>query len=219
MKKAWSASGRMIANRSVQAGVSLQCEFHDSPTNYTAQFKLFGNLEGKQAEAELTWSVEGNQIRRLISIADGTSIQGTGQNVSIKIRDVSPNALAPEIEEYTASVNVVRGTRGSTSNPPYYKPNPAYAVAGAGGTQNVAVPVNAGVLSVRATCGLYSAGVGPIPAMAVRISQIDNAGNVQSITDALNDSWTPLGPGTVRILIENFFATQVAVGIYFGIDG
>lgn len=214
-KIGWSASGTLTHKNELNT-VSLQANFSDAK-NYTAQFKVTGDLRNKQAVAEITWSVEGNFIRRLVSVADGVSVQGAGQAISIKIRDVSSFPLIPgSSADYLVTVSVVPGTRGSTSNPPTY--NGGYYIVADANTKDVAVPDNAGVISVAALIGTGIPGT-PIAENSVMIAQMDSGGNVLARYDPREFFWAPLLPGCSKVTVINTSGADITLTVIFGIDG
>lgn len=214
-KEGWSAS-RTLHHSDPLTEVSLQVDFN-SAKNYTAQFRLTGDLRNKKAQAEITWTVEGTQIRRVISVADGVSIQGSGQNVTIKIKDVSTAALIPgETPDYTALVVVTPGTRGSTSNPPTL--SGGFFVVADANTQDVTAPVDSGVISVAVTLGTGIPGT-PIAQNSVMVAQIDSGGNVLARYDPRNYFWVPLHPGCAKITIINNSGAAIVTSVEWGIDG
>jgi hypothetical protein len=214
-KEGWSAS-RTLTHKDLLKEVSLQVDFPTSK-NYTAQFRLMGDLRNKKTQAEITWTVEGNQIRRVITVADGVSIQGSGQNVAIKIKDVSTANLIPgSSADYTALVVVAPGTRGSTSNPPTLAGG--FFIVADANTQDVATPSDSGVISVAVTLGTGIPGT-PIAQNSVMIAQLDSGGNVLARYDPRNYFWVPLHPGCSKITIINNSGAPITTSVEWGIDG
>lgn len=216
-KIGWSASGKLEQLNTLRE-VSLQANFLANPRNYTAQFKLSGDLKRKKVQAEITWSVEGNSIRRVVTVSDGTSVQGTGQGVNIKVRDISTLAIAAGTDpEYIASIQVVPGTRGSTSNPPTLDTMLATLIA-ANSFLDVPVPTDAGVISVAVTVASPIAAV--IPDQQVQVQQIDSTSGIQNNYDPRQYFWVPLTPSVTIIRIYNFsLLNAIYAKAVFGIDG
>jgi len=119
-KVSWSASGVMVSGDHSQT-VSLQAIFR-KPGTYTASFSLNPIddvvVEGSdiRAEATVEWSVDGNTITRVISVSNGTSIQGTGEGVRIVVNDVT--VIAGTISRYAVTIDVAPGPRGAFNTPP-----------------------------------------------------------------------------------------------------
>src|SRR5208283_1031541 len=92
-KDGWSAAGALQASGTGQ--VKLQADFSKGGVGsgqYTVQFNVNAppnptNPNPIFTEALLTWIVEGNSVTRHISIANGTSITGSGQAVTVVIYD------------------------------------------------------------------------------------------------------------------------------------
>lgn len=213
-KSGWSASGKLTQlNRLTK--VSMQANFVDAPQNYTVQFKLAGDLRLKRTEAEIVWSVEGNDVRRLVSVADGVSVQGSGQGVKVTIYDVSNDAVPVGVSaDYVASVQLVSGTRGSTGNPPVLSGDRASILAG--GSQTFQIPTNAGITSVGVSVGT---GGNPIAEFDIAVTHQDSGATSLSTYDPRQFYWVPLTPGTTQIQITNFGASTIEVKINYGIDG
>jgi len=221
-KKGWSASGTLTKGQPLKV-IELQADFStQETTNYTAQFKLTGNLIRAKTSAEITWSVEGNQIRRKISVADGTSIQGAGQAVKIKVYDESTLNLAPlgGLINYEASVSVVPGTRGSTTNPPILDTIARQTIAAAGQT-SFPVPGDAGVTSVLVLVSGGPAAAVPIAVGDICVSQLSTPPliDLADYDPLIVQSWIPLIPGCNEIVVTNNNAAPVNVKVIWGIDG
>ena len=215
-KKGWSASGTLTHRG--QKEVSCQADFYENPGNYTAQFKVSGDLRNKKVIAEITWSVEGNQNRRIVSVADGTSVQGAGQGVSIKIRDASTQNLSPGWDtDYIASVTIVKGSRGSTANPPTFDAGDPVVIADAN-LATVQVPQNAGIISVGVLLATGIPGT-PIAENSVMVIQMDAGGNMQSRYDPRQFFWVPLFPGVDHLNIVNNSGADCIASVIFGVEG
>jgi hypothetical protein len=118
----WSANGVLhaLVYNEVQ---SCQANFPESG-NYSVQFAVTGPggiNNGVQAEAFITWSVAGNNVTRRVSITNGATVSGMGQAVKISMYDVS--VLATPGTPYGVSVQVVKGLRPDTENPPFLVPH------------------------------------------------------------------------------------------------
>ncbi len=215
-KQGWSASGTLIQKNALK-NVTLQADF-PAAENYTAQFKLSGNLLSKRVEAKVTWSVEGNSVSRIISVADGVSIQGTGQGVRIIAYDASLNTPGPgDVTDYQVSIQVVPGTRGSTSNPPILDRYQGGFIAPAG-TATFAVPDDAGIISVAVPVGEFAGGA--IPDQAIQVRQEDGTGSLWTQYDPRQYFWMPVLPGVTSIVINNRSVTEtIYAKPIFGIDG
>lgn len=212
----WAASGNLVHKQPLTE-VSLQVNFPES-RNYTAQFKLSGDLRNKKTVAEITWTVNGNPVRRLVTVADGVSVQGAAQAVSVKIKDVSTQALGVGVDpQYLAIVTVVPGTRGSTSNPPTLDDQDLTDIATTS-SEPFEVPQAAGIVAVGVV--VYNASGNAIPDQEIQVVQVDAAGNAISAYDPRQFFWVPLAAGCTLLIIRNRSATDVlTVKPIWGIDG
>lgn len=223
-KDGWQQSGDINAGgRGSQGEVSMQANFPRA-TNYTCQFAVQGQLGNVHIEADVTWMVEGNQLRRKISIADGVSIQGTGQAVSVRVRDASPvNGLAAVAnQKYRVTVCCTPGTRGSTTNPPTYNPETPADLHTASDFPNnqitYPIPDQAGIISVAVQ--IYNINNQPSVSGDVVVLMQDEADNTLAVYDPTQYFWMPLAPGCTKLTITNNNTTaQYFVKPIWGIDG
>jgi hypothetical protein len=116
---------------------------------FTISFNVTPPEIGCSTEAEVTWFLEGSQIVRRLSIANGTTISGVANGVRVRVFDTTnfyggPVTAAP----YYVDIALGRGTRPSTDEPPRLQGG-IVAGIGAGGT--FPIPRNAGVISVFAS--------------------------------------------------------------------
>lgn len=183
----WSANGQLLTVNYTKS-INLQAQFGE-PGDYTAEFAFSPTLDSQgfarmQAEALITWAIEGNFVTRRISVTNGASITGVAQAVRIQIFDVSNPGATPANIAYGVSVQVTKGARATTMQPPTLIPHPfvndqavnpvtqpyaqgSYLIApeggaGAGNSDGftiIPVPPDAGVISIFVTVGF---GVGPL---------------------------------------------------------
>lgn len=242
-KTGWSAVGtlttRTDANPNPDGAVHLQVDFGEKNSEYyTLQFSIlpppFVGEEsiGIKGKAELLWTVEGNFIRRVVSVSNGQSISGLGQAVSIKITDDSFNPNDNPAVQYGVSVQVTRGTRPAYGNsqPPLFSvmegiyqaqigpPNPdAPVTVAAGSDLAIAVPPDCGI-----NCFLLMIkvdGVAGIDDESVRVEQT-SAGIIMAETSLrMANDWQPLMPGATTIVITNSSASDIIVTPLFGVEG
>lgn len=220
-KKAWSASGNLRTGDS-QVSVTLQTPTFEEPDYYTLQFNLHRPPnapanENIAAEAEVVWTVEGNSVRRLITIGSGSVISGCGNNANVKIRDSSINANGVL---YPVSVQITKGTRPSIQQPPmlygeYFFVSPGNAV-------RTAIPQNAGIISVFIGIAIENAGaVGPIPNDTIK-ALFTTGGQTLSIAgfDQMN-GWVPVPPGadSIDLYWISGSTARVEASMIWGIEG
>lgn len=154
----WSASGMLQANTS--KAVLLQADFGASGP-FTAQFSLDQsaalNVEALpfSVTAEINWKVEGNWVRRIITLQNGTSITGIAQAVSVTIRDSGSINLG----EYRVSVQVAPGIRGSVSSPPLFTPLTTISSIAAGSSITIPVPADHGIIGILLSAAYANGGI------------------------------------------------------------
>lgn len=209
---------------------------------YTVQFStrpVSGTVPVGQAptltKATITWTIGGIQIQRIISIANGAAITGVGAGCSVSCHDAT--VLLPGVDpnpDYIVSVTLTPGSRGTSSNPPTdyptsYLSNPSGTevlgfssgelnfVGSGGDTQAViAVPQNAGVVSVQVTIGSVDG-----TATQATIGLIDlNGVQLRKYSNQDYPGFVPIDPQTTSIVIANHSSSaQCFWGLAFGIDG
>lgn len=215
-KKAWSASGT-ISTRTTDRAVQLQANFVD-PNIYTIQFDIRPNVGiAYNAVAEITWSVEGNATRRLISVNSGVCISGSGQAVKVKLYDIINSSLLPfGIQDYECSILVTKGVRPNDQVPVVYAPVLEYTVAAA---NNIVlnVPINAGIRSIIASA--YNVATPTTDVTAdVAIEQVSQIGSF--VYNPIKHRIMPSIPGLGQLTLINSNAVNpVNFCIMYGIDG
>jgi hypothetical protein len=215
-KKAWSTSGNLISGAGDSGnGVSLQANFIDEPGNYTVQFGIqapdisSGPARVIKAVAEITWSVEGNDVRRLVDCVNGMSVTGTAQAVKVRVFD---NSVGGAALEYQISIQVIKGTRPSVAHPPFLSGQPR-AIADADQLL-IPIPQNAGVTSVMVLVGALAVPVPP----GVTISH-ESAVTLLAIYEARDYQWVPIAAGANSIFVANGSGVGISATPIWGIDG
>lgn len=217
-KKSWSNSGSLTPGQST-GSISMQAEFESDPGNYTLQF----NIEGpentgahRRTVADIVWSVEGNSVTRTIDVVEGTTISGTAQAISVKIRDESVFVGGGA---YVVSCQVTKGTRPSVQQPPYLSLDEFRVGPGAAQDFRL-VPQNAGVISVLVTVSPFGVG-NPIPDdQDVQVCLESSGGTLMRYSPLVQNSWVPLPSGTTFVTVKQAAGTpDLCWKIIFGIDG
>lgn len=230
----WSVSGN--ADCGGNASPSLQAIFPEAG-QYTVQF-FVETISGANAAAwaqntlaEITWSVKGNSVRRLVSVTDGLSVSGVAQGVRVRILDQSVVVGVPGLKQsYGFSIQVSKGARASVEQPPtlqMLQSDKGIANFGQylfacppGGTIDIAIPDNIGAISFNLE-GLISglAGANPPPGI-VSIVQLSANGLANAVYDAATiRQWEVLKPGASIIRVVNTnLAHQFLFTLNFGID-
>lgn len=237
-KKGWSTSGKItLVGNAVATGqprsrgsASLQVNF-PKVGYYTIQFSItpIGNWAidiVRRAKATITWSVEGNSVRREIEVVDGTSISGTATAVNISIVDDS-NVFFPVTADsvYVVSAQVTPGTRPTYGNsqPPMLLPdtnNGLQVALPAATARTFDIPQQSGVNQVFF---YFSHENIPASLESVEINFIAPGGPTEilarTFADLVVGQWVPLPPGTNDIIVENNSAAAIRVLPIFGIEG
>ena len=220
-KSGWSVGGEMLSGDKNRT-VSLQADFPKAET-YTIQFSMSPIdpilAAPNFAEAELLWSVEGNQIRRLVSVVNGASVTGLGQAVRLTVRDTSfdwgDGGLG---RRYQVSATVSTGTRATVQMPPRLQGTTGVQLIPAAGIFTLPIPQDAGVISMQ----VYARGVGApvLPGNLTIIQDSVAAGHNISYNDhAATDDWIPIFPGVDTIHLQNSSAVGIYASLIWGIDG
>ena len=232
----WSQSGDLLTGRGLVGrgkAVQLQATL-PKPDSVTVQFNLA--TEGIcNARAEIVSNVEGNEIRRLVSVIDGMSVTIRGQTVRVTARDFTVAALSNNVA-YNVGILMTAGVRGANKQPPllsplYYTPTapPTTQVAiqtfipvPPGTTLFVPIPEDAGVISVYTTVAITGGiPVAPVPSQGFVVTHQDNAGDRFRMYDPRDfPDWVPLAPNSEMIaLTNNTVASSAEFSLVFGIDG
>lgn len=215
----WSQSGEMRTADS-NAKVTMQASFPE-PGNYTCQFglqKIDTNYPGViVCEAEIIWSVEGNFVRRVVSVGNGASIQGQAQGIKVTLSDHTPASVF-DGKRYIASVQCTKGTRASYSHPPIYVPSDLLEIILIPATDSfqLAVPENCGIISAFVT--LISPGNTLSPEEAY-VEQQFGSGFQRIYSPLDTPGFIPLGPNVINLVLNNLSANQVVASVAWGIDG
>jgi hypothetical protein len=236
----WSKTANL---RSFNAGQkdSLQADFDDAggAGTFTVQFDIFNfdpDIGPINPIAVLDWSVEGNSVRRVISVSSGTSITGVGSAVKVTVYDDNPNiplAVPPSMPQpYQIGITIAPGVRATTPNPPHFIPWITSApgvyllgvhLLGAASFVDVDVPQGYGVNSVEVIFySLTPGSMGDPPSADIAIVQFDSTGVVglRRYTPYQRPGWVTLIPQCKKIRIINLGAlASVQTSIAFGVDG
>lgn len=232
-KKAWSASGQLVTGTDDNL-VHLQCNFEGAPEYYTLQFSInyppsfdFGLADYAEAIAEVIWAVEGNQIRRLISITNGTVISGCGQGVSVRIYDWSNPSGAQQA--YDVSVQVTKGARPSQNLPPVFDLNTEVGALNEGrgqanrlqvapGTSEfLQPPVNAGINSFFFTW--YGEPEFFADPTLVQFDYMLGPQIFKTFNLTAQGLWMPYPAAVRRVRVDNDGATAIIINPTFGVEG
>lgn len=231
----WSKTVDLISGN-VDLNGTCQANF-DQAGEYTVQFTvdnivdLFGAPGIINPRADITWTVEGNPVRRTVSIANGTTVSGVGQACKVEVYDEPLTGGGGSSYGYQVGVTIAPGTRSATRIQPQLIPDlgvpssiGSYLLI-AGSTIIFPVPKNVGATSVYITATGRNAGAPLVLTSANVAVRHINLMAVQSDKDynPVNAGWVPLAASTDQIVLENAFAfgsgNDILFSITFGIDG
>lgn len=229
----WAQSGHLVTGGGVRRGganaVRMQAKLA-KPDSLTTQFNLESDAIPPNCRAEIVSSVNGNSVRRLITVVDGAAITTRGNVVSVTARDFTASGISSGAE-YAVSILSTLGVRANFKQPPILLPLEYEAIApvpaaltaivaaipvpAATGEVDVPVPQDAGVISVMVT--MIS------PASLIdngdfTANQLVGAVVFQSY-DPRDYDWVPVYPGTTSIRLINNGAADASAMVIFGIDG
>lgn len=229
-KQGWSSSGR-LATRNNNVAVKLQALFPTIDT-FTVQFGIGRNGTAgvvERPQAEVTWSVAGQQIVRRFDVLEGTSISGLAEGVTVRLYD--QGGLTGTINaSYLGTIAVARGQRAGTMRPslnamgwtPSVGPfvdGSIVSVPGGGGTAYTIIPAGVGAQE-------FIYGITPVVAgtplnsslVTVRVED-DGAGPYSSYADA-HGRWLPIGYAGRRLFFQNNnVGNDALLSVVYGIDG
>lgn len=221
----WSSSGTLTAG-DTDSAVQLQANF-DTPGAYTVQFSVSEYDPATDFPlpiAEVIWSVEGNYVRRVISVSNGISISGVGQGVKVVVRDGAfPTAPA---NDYVVGIQVAPGTRPAEQQPPSFAPlcagtdavlRPGVLLVAAGAIITVPIPQNIGAISLYTTAGSTTPVI--LTEADIQIHQGYTGGVGVKSYDPRIAQWVPLAPMATELVFYNLSAVTVLFSLTFGIDG
>jgi hypothetical protein len=111
-KTGWGQSGTLTAGNKTQR-VTMQADFNKGvgAFDFTCQFSVTapGGRSVVNAEALVSWRVEGQEVTRRITIGAGASLTGVGQAVRVEIYDATP----PNFYQSRRVAGTVTVTEGS----------------------------------------------------------------------------------------------------------
>ena len=199
------------------------------PGTYTLQFGFVGvdpdpdtgKINLPTTRAIITWKVDGQQQRRVISIVPGSAISGVCNGVDVKIEDVPIEGRSTNGMRYSVQTTLSRGTRGNTQQPPTLVDSITQSIATLS-IEPFDVPEDAGVISVYCliSIGNFSAASAP-KVTDFQISFADPAAALLGSTYPLaaGAGWIPLPPGTQQVNVANGTAETAFCQLIWGVEG
>lgn len=233
----WSQSGPLRSgsgpkgSRGVAVGLQANLLHEDS---LTIQFTKSGptanagNPVTGATIAEIVSSIEGNDVRRRMTVIDGSAITVRGKTINVTVRDFT-NSASPL--PYDVSIVASLGVRAANKQPPFITPL-EFSIGGVtsiisgtipvptGGTATVNVPEESGVISVYSTA-ISAASASTIGQNEIRVNHTDAGAVVQkSYNPIIFPDWVPIAPYTTQIQLINLHPVDtVNFSLAFGIDG
>jgi len=250
-KDGWSKSGFLATggvvipapgnNRTTQS-ISTQAKFEKKEGGPGAQYFTmeFGVRRPPSGVffcyADVTWSTEGNDVTRRISVCNGAVISGTAEYAKVSLFDgttadfLTASGLLPEA--YGVSVLITPGARPSTQQPPRLvvqeqgnsSGTPGFYQIIAGSSVLIPIDQNFGIISINSIAQVLAAPSFPIVAGDVTIEfKISGINATVGTTDlfAVQGEWIPVPPGADQLkLINNRAApNDILANVVFGIEG
>jgi hypothetical protein len=227
----WSKSGSLKTFDTL-AELSMQCNFPIAEY-YTVKFGVDQDPAlpvQPDVTADVVWSVEGNYVRRKLSIGNGTTISGTGQAVSVKVHDTT--LLGPTGQSYNVNVLVSPGVRPAKLAPPFLRAvftvplgaSPYLVPVPAAGFVDIPIPPNCGIVSADVELVALTPALALSPT-SITVEQINvtllPAGVYKFYYPLIEVGFVPIFPSATVLRVSNFNAVAPAmvVSVLFGVDG
>ena len=208
------------------------------PTTYTLQFGivdlepfiLFPEVNPRKfspiVQAIITWKINGQHQRRVISVVSGAAISAVAEGVDVKLIDLSQYPVG---YKYKVQVTLSRGVRPAVEQPPVLFDTKGLQFVLSTAPDNEVffqVPEDSGVISVYPFLG-YPDGIATPQFDAINLrmefldeAQITNYGYMQP---PVRGQWIPLIPGTGLVLFQRSDTSgptdAVGVSVLWGIEG
>jgi hypothetical protein len=215
--------------------LSMQAKFGYLST-YTVQISapsivVPGQDVRSLAEAQITWTVEGNRVRRRVTVGNGVSVTGTAESVEVIVRDVTLDGAAFPAgfdPSYVVSAQVTRGTRPAQQQPPTLIPDPpdatwvqgAVAVPALNASTGLVVPSDTGAIALNAVIVSDAPAGAVLPQGSVTIMELEGGVVRREYDPREYGAWVPLLPSASSVVVRNYNAgTSIRASLLFGIDG
>jgi hypothetical protein len=221
--KTWGITGPLTTGNTTKA-VTLQTGQMEQE-GYAYVTVKFGvqapvNGLGYAANATITFMVNGNPIRRVVSVGNGVEISGPADAVIVQVNDLTPASFDNPGQPYSVTIQVAPGTRSSSAQPLLNDVNGTYNIL-SGALEVIQIPANSGVIGVWVAAFSETAGVtDPNVAVSMQPSAISAT---QIFEFALTDPtpvYVPIAPGASTLIAANRDATHVAsFSVLWVIDG
>lgn len=183
-----------------------------------------------RAVGVIRWSENGNTVTRMFDIVKGLQISTPGRVLDVSVIDATPLDLplitgdggAPVPTpgagtDYTVTAIVERGNRAAESRPPTLFGGSA--ILGSHASETVAIPYQAGVISLEVTASEQSTFPTVQPNILVSFTTA-SGGIFKQYSVTADSGFVPIPPGATEVTITNADpANGAIVGITWGVDG
>lgn len=198
------------------------------PEAYTLQFSFVDTEKDTSNQdfvptcrAIITWKVDGQHQRRVISVVSGASISGVCNAVDVSLQDIPNGGDATIGKKYKVQATLSRGLRANTQEPPTLTVDGSQGIAnGANATWNV--PQDAGVTQLYVLLATGSTADVFLDTTVI-VTMADNALPSPNLLGTYYPlkccHWVPLAPGTQRVVIFNGTGVTLFAQVLWGIDG
>ncbi len=234
----WSKSG-ILTTGSVDNKIQLD-QAMPEPSNYTVQFSLTPDPLAAytlpiECQADIIWKVDGQSIKRTVTVGQGVSVTGTADAVTVIVTDSTD--VSGGVFNYEVGIQISKGSRASVQQPPTLVPDgqdnltgtsvpnnfPGFFSVAPGQLILIPVPQDAGIISVFITASAWTI-AGPVVMASgdAMINHISYGNAPTRIYDPNTKEWVPVTSGTSFIKLFNYFAGATYAIFYsvtFGIDG
>lgn len=170
-------------------------------------------------QALIAWSAGGVSSTRRVTVGNGVSISGCGEQVKVTVSDATIAVGAsgpPNAQAYDVAILITPGVRAATPQPPTFQPVVGFFVVPTVTTQDIAIPADAGITSVAVTCDAPDGSVMLEGACQVQHS---SAGILLKSYDPRDYAWVPIAPGADKVSVKNLSGVNQNWSILFGVDG
>jgi hypothetical protein len=177
------------------------------------------------AEALIRFSVNGQNFTRRVSIEDGTSISAIAEGISIAFQDTTeaidvsgPQGILALGAPYKLTATIMPGTRATVSQPPTLTQFTQEVSIAPSGVLLIAVPLDAGVISVEVSCVDANA-INVAQGMDTDLTQAHFA-TIKSYNLLNRPGFVQVASGVNAIMITNTDSeSSHSVQVVWGIDG
>ena len=219
-KDGWSSSGKLTTGNGQQP-VTMQADFPEADV-YTVQFAVDPPTAGVyRATAQISWTVEGNTITRLVDVANGVAVSAPSQAVRVIINDATPSDAGATLNQsYGITVSATRGTRPNTGQPPTYLAFPIQVQIGPSANLQFQIPQGAGAISLEVAAASTLATASPDLLIEQQNASAVVLKSYRYLDQGVGVGFVPLSALATEIELSNLDGVNaVNVSACFGIEG